>query len=108
MKGAKKGVTRKVASREIMRGDASDGHVSGLVLTKFRSPHLKTDDIFRFSIINTTKAYAFTLFGVILKFLRKTFPLRTPDFVGRILTLNSNAFHMSVHRHFVFALRLSE
>ena len=32
MKGAKKGVTRKAASREIMRGDASDGHVSGLVL----------------------------------------------------------------------------
>ena len=31
MKGAKKGVTRKAASREIMRGDASDGHVSGLV-----------------------------------------------------------------------------
>ena len=32
MKGAKKGVTWKAASREIMRGDASDGHVSGLVL----------------------------------------------------------------------------
>ena len=32
MKGAKKGVTRKAASRQIMRGDASDGHVSGLVL----------------------------------------------------------------------------
>ena len=32
MKGAKKGVTRKAASKEIMRGDASDGHVSGLVL----------------------------------------------------------------------------
>ena len=32
MKGAKKGVTRKAASREIMRWDTSNGHVSGLAL----------------------------------------------------------------------------